>query len=1109
MFFAETQVFPFGYVSLPPSGIMAAGGHRRLAAIMFTDMVGYSALTQRSERTALALLEEHRSILRPLFPRFNGHEVKTIGDGFLVEFDSALEATECAVEIQRSLMTRNRQAPAEKIEVRVGIHVGDVVRSENDVYGDAVNIASRIEPLAEAGGIAVTGPVYEQVRNKLTYTWTPIERASLKNIEFPVAVFRIELPWQAPRPGRVTPFVDRTAEIEAFDPLLKAAGRGGGIAFALAGEPGIGKTRLAEELSLHAERLGFRVLRARGHRGEIAPPYSYWAELTRDFVKDAPNALLYKVCSDSVRELVQLVPELGERLGPGPPAPSVGPELERTRFFEGIARFFENVSKEFPLILLLDDLQWSDIASLRVLAYLGRRTENLRLILLLTYRDQEGLENPVLREVLDELGRAHRLVPRTVRRFDAEATAQALGHILGETTASVSELIRVIQDKTGGNPFFLESIAQSLIEEGALTWTDRGWLPKPGVEIRLPESIRSLIRQRTSRLDEATVTTLRIASVLGSEFSFQALARLAEVPEDHLLEQLERGLEFHLLEERPVSSGASVYAFADFQIRDILYDEISLVRRSRYHLKAGQILKDLPPSVARTAPVDLAHHFLLGNDSEHALEYTLKAADEAVQCYAREEAIRQYAVARELLETTPSDPRRLAVMERTAEQLNLLGKPEEALSLRRQVAEEYERLGRNREAGNLHRIIAREFSVHNEPVRAMEHWERARQLLETGTDSVELARLYDTMGGFLYEAGKSGEAVEMYAKAIGIAERVGDRRVQASAQMVVAALVPVHEPARVFDCLQSALTAAKEADDQVLVSNILMNLGTAFLHIRGDGRGALRKLEDAMEVARRNNNVLYEKWIRGNLLAYTYFRIGDLERAARVAEEYRQYAGDDPRRASATVNIVLADVDLIQGKFDLADKLLWEAEKLLEEGGEWVERAHLELGLARSAQRRKRYGSAADHLESACMLSRQAGPPAQNAIFHFEAAASLVETSIDSGEPDRSARARKELGELAGRFGEELGQAYGHRAEGIWAAFQNDGPTAVSHLEQSVELWRKLGWGLELARARIALARAYSRFGQTPRGRPLLDQASEYLGRVGATADLEDLVAGK
>jgi adenylate cyclase len=170
---------------------------RKLAAIMFTDMVGYSALSQRDSKLAVELLEEHRALLREIFPRFNGTEIKTIGDAFLVEFNSALEAAQCAIAIQRALAKRDADAPAERqIQVRIGIHIGDVVHRGGDVYGDGVNIASRIEPLADAGGICVSMDVERQVRNALETRFEKLAPTELKNISVAMDLFRIVLPWE-------------------------------------------------------------------------------------------------------------------------------------------------------------------------------------------------------------------------------------------------------------------------------------------------------------------------------------------------------------------------------------------------------------------------------------------------------------------------------------------------------------------------------------------------------------------------------------------------------------------------------------------------------------------------------------------------------------------------------------------------------------------------------------------------------------------------------------------------------------------------------------------------------------------------------------------------
>jgi len=170
---------------------------RRLAAIMFTDMVGYTSLSESDEALALHPLEEHRTLIRPFFLKHNGREIKTIGDAFLVEFASALEAVNCAVEIQKVLRDVNYGRPSErKMLLRIGIHLGDVIHSKDDVYGDAVNVASRIESLAEDGGVCLTRQVHDDVRSKFKLPLLSLGAKLLKNVSAPVEVYKIVMPWR-------------------------------------------------------------------------------------------------------------------------------------------------------------------------------------------------------------------------------------------------------------------------------------------------------------------------------------------------------------------------------------------------------------------------------------------------------------------------------------------------------------------------------------------------------------------------------------------------------------------------------------------------------------------------------------------------------------------------------------------------------------------------------------------------------------------------------------------------------------------------------------------------------------------------------------------------
>jgi TolB-like protein/Tfp pilus assembly protein PilF len=166
--------------------------------MMLTDMVGFSGITQRDERRALRLLREQDRLVKPIFRRFRGRVVKSLGDGYLVEFGSALEAVNCAVSIQAAVQSRNARAGDDDLELRIGIHLGDVVHRDKDVFGDAVNIASRIQPLSDPGGVCVSRQVYDQVVNKVDARFASVGIPELKNIVTPVQVFKVELPSSHP-----------------------------------------------------------------------------------------------------------------------------------------------------------------------------------------------------------------------------------------------------------------------------------------------------------------------------------------------------------------------------------------------------------------------------------------------------------------------------------------------------------------------------------------------------------------------------------------------------------------------------------------------------------------------------------------------------------------------------------------------------------------------------------------------------------------------------------------------------------------------------------------------------------------------------------------------
>jgi adenylate cyclase len=178
---------------------------------MFVDMVGFTAAAQEDEARTLRLLSEQEELIRPVLLEHQGREVKSTGDGFLVEFESALKATQCAVAIQRRIRERNAGEPGHRITVRIGIHLGDVEQRGSDIFGDAVNIASRVEGVAEPGGVCVSGAVHEQVRNKTPDRLERLTPKRLKGLQLPIDVYRVVLPWEAEEIPRQKPGPRRLA----------------------------------------------------------------------------------------------------------------------------------------------------------------------------------------------------------------------------------------------------------------------------------------------------------------------------------------------------------------------------------------------------------------------------------------------------------------------------------------------------------------------------------------------------------------------------------------------------------------------------------------------------------------------------------------------------------------------------------------------------------------------------------------------------------------------------------------------------------------------------------------------------------------------------------
>jgi DNA-binding SARP family transcriptional activator len=420
-------------------------------------------------------------------------------------------------------------------------------------------------------------------------------------------------------------FVGREQELEELIRGLDNAIAGHGRLFLVAGEPGIGKSRLAQELIAHARARGFRVLVGRCWEAGGAPAYWPWEQALRAYDRDADPA-----------GLGQHFPRLGE-------APAGDSETTRFRLFDATVELLRKASEGRPVLLHLDDVHAADPSSLLLLRFVARELASTRIILLACYRDVDPVPGPPLTDALAEVARE----PVTRRLRLVGLSEREVAEYVDVTAPEIasSELRVALWEKTEGNPFFIGEVVRLLANEGFPTE------PTDTPRLRLPQSIREVVGRRMNQFSDECKRLLALASVLGREFPLHAVARAGGVSQDRLLETLDEAIAARVIADAP----GSRLRFAHVLVRDTIYEGLTTARRVRLHREAVEALEALYRDDPGPHLAELAHHAIAAGDLEKGIRYASCAGDRALAMLAYEEAARLYASALEALDL--GDPR--------------------------------------------------------------------------------------------------------------------------------------------------------------------------------------------------------------------------------------------------------------------------------------------------------------------------------------------------------------------------------------------------------------------------------------------------------------------
>jgi DNA-binding SARP family transcriptional activator/tetratricopeptide (TPR) repeat protein len=433
--------------------------------------------------------------------------------------------------------------------------------------------------------------------------------------------------------------IGREPELAALLVGLEDAFSGHGGFFVIAGEPGIGKSRLADELAARARERGAVTLFGRAWEAGGAPAYWPWVQAIRSYLRDRDTNTVREQLGAGAADVAQMLPELRELLPDVGEPPSLDPEGARFRLFDATASFLREAGKDRPLVLVLDDLHAADVPSLLLLQFLAQQPTEMRVLVLAIHRDVDPVASGLV-ELARDATQTLRLrgLPETeVSRFIAA----------NQEIEPSGALAEAIHRKTEGNPLFVGEILRLLAAEGRLEET----VDASAWRVEIPASVREVIARRLRHLSDDCKHVLTLASVLGREFDLDALARVSEHELGTVLELLDEAIAARVVGEVPGAHGR--LRFAHVLIRDTLYDDLPATRRLRLHARIGEALEELYASDPDSHLTELAFHFdaaLPAGDAGKAVQYARRAADRAATLTAYEEAERLYAVAIEIVE---------------------------------------------------------------------------------------------------------------------------------------------------------------------------------------------------------------------------------------------------------------------------------------------------------------------------------------------------------------------------------------------------------------------------------------------------------------------------
>jgi tetratricopeptide (TPR) repeat protein len=1122
---------------------------------MFTDMAGYTALMQTDEAAALRSRQRHRSALEDSVAGRNGDVLQYFGDGSLSIFNSSVQAVEAAVDIQKSL----GGDPA----LRIGLHVGDIAYDVQGAYGDAVNIAARLESICVPGGVTISSKVYDDIRRHPQLAVVPSGTVRLKNIQDAVPTYSLAveglatpadneaasetptspnvpalphallerltvLSQRPPYPARAVgtlsgriSLVGRHREVEQLRGVLDAAESGHGSTVFLRGARGVGKTRLSQEAAEYARSGGWTVLTGQAHPSERLVPYAPFSDALMPVLGGLDESTLALLTPGDAAALCSLFPALG----PAPRMIEEGrglPGEAQTRLYWQFANALARLASYRPLLLILEDLDFADRSSLELFRFVARQTRTEPIVILAEYTGAEAEREQTLREIEQSLVGSGGSVVLEVGPL-AEAGSEAfIREALDLGDEDVADLTRTVHAWSQGNPFFMTGTLRGLIESGAVRREGAGWTWDALDAIQLPRSVRDTVLVWMGMFSDRAVSLARSLAVAGRPISYEVARHISEMDDAALAQTLDELVRNQILVESE-DRWTLVYSFRHPLIRETLRTELALSARRDFHARLAESLEAYYGESAIEHADELAYHFgrarpgVGGTKSIHYLEIAGSAAlarqaNREARDYFREALDRIDASLpgeplERILETVPLE----RVLSGLARSRRRLGETQASVALWRRLLALAHAIQDSGRIASIQRQLGLTYVAGGALEEAIEAFEAATESAGDVADLPLVIRSQIARGYCYQSIGAAEEAADVIKESLFLATELGQPallgRVHNAALWLN--IWPGHFE-EVRSHAEKALSLARQSGDRGVEFWCQWAMG-AMEGLMGNTSAMEHRIVEVRRLADEIGSPLLHLETNELAVELAYAR-GDWVEGIELGERSIELArATDQKMVLPRLLVWVSLMHLGRGELGVADKLTMEAWAVSgaergQAGGSIIDLhtvvpAH--IGRAAFHLASGEWVEAVRVAEAGLEIADRSGYVVW-AIHHILPI--IAEASIHARDLPKATAAGARMRREADRVGHPLGRACADACDAVLSWLQGDAKVGAKSLRRGAEALESIPLTHEAARLRRQLAGRLAEIGDREGSLAELQQAHVVFEKLGARPELEKTI---